>query len=53
MDLLIPRYKSTYDPLRIDFTLFIRDMEYCDQGIKASLIWALELAEDIIKGLVI
>ena len=30
LDLALPRYQSNYDPLRIDFTIFIRDMEYCN-----------------------
>lgn len=41
------------DGSRIEFTRFIRDMEYCDLGIKPSLIWAIDLAEDIVKGLLV
>lgn len=47
------RYALPYDQTRVDFSIFIRDMEYCNMKINPSLIWAIPLAEDIIKGLLI
>ncbi len=45
MDLLVMRYRAMQDGSRVEFVKFIRDMEYCDQGINASVIWAIDLAE--------
>lgn len=41
------------DASRVSFIKFIKDMEYCDAGISPSLIWAIDLAEDIYKGLIV
>ena len=55
MVLLVKRYKvETQDKNNeyIEFLKFIKDMEFCDQGISPALIWATDLAEDIMKGLI-
>lgn len=47
MDLLVMRYKAMQDGSRVEFVKFIKDMEYCDLGINAQVIWAIDLAECI------
>lgn len=53
LDLIVLRYKEMQDASRVSFIKFIKDMEYCDAGISPSLIWAIDLAEDIYKGLIV
>ena len=50
-DYLCRRYNSPGD--RVDFSLFLRDMEFCEEGISPALIWAVELASDVAKGLIV
>lgn len=49
IDSVIPRYKS--QPGRVDFSKFLKDMEFCGMGISPALVWASQLASDIIKCL--
>lgn len=47
-DQLLMRYKT--QGTRIDFSKFIKDIEYCEQGISPASVWASELAANIMKG---
>ena len=53
IDLLILRYRTMQEASRVSFLVFLRDMEYCDQGVSPSLIWAIDLCEDITKSLIL
>ena len=37
----------------MDFSLFIKDMEFCDSGLNPSLIWAISLAVNVFKALIV
>lgn len=37
----------------MDFSLFIKDMEFCDLGISPALVWAISLATNILKSLIV
>ncbi|TNV88020.1 hypothetical protein FGO68_gene1522 [Halteria grandinella] len=57
-EMLIQRYKQVdhqghHDQQRVNFSGFIKDMEFAEQGISPALIWAVELATNIIKGLIV
>lgn len=51
VDSLVPRYQS--QPGRVDFSKFLRDMEFCGMGLSPALVWAIDLAADIVKCLVV
>jgi len=51
IDSLVPRYLS--QPGRVDFSKFLRDMEFCGIGLSPALVWAIDLAADIVKCLVV
>lgn len=59
-EMLVQRYKqadhSSHDEVhqaKVNFTGFIKDMEFAEQGISPALIWAVELATNVIKGLIV
>jgi hypothetical protein len=34
----------------VDFSKFLKDIEYCEQGIPPSQVWAIDLATNIMKA---
>lgn len=53
MDVLIRKYAVMKDGSRLDFTVFLRDIELMEKGISPSMNWASEMAENIIKALTV
>lgn len=64
IDSLVPRYLTQPGKVdfskylrdmegRVDFSKFLRDMEFCGIGLSPALVWAIDLAADIVKCLVV
>lgn len=44
------RYKVKPQSTRVDFSLFIKDLEYCEFGISPAQVWAIHFATNIMKA---
>jgi hypothetical protein len=54
-EMLVQRYKqeAVGEEARVNFAMFIKDMEFAESGISPALVWAVELATNVVKSLIL
>lgn len=54
---LVNRYRvrdtAAKGEFRVNFGMFYKDIQYCSKGIPVAMIWAINLANDIVKAKIV